>query len=209
MYRARMLAERGANRLFQDLCHRLHWDGRRGVLTLGLRSPHGTGDEEVRTRVGAWCWCPPASRTARSPSWPPAVRPGSGIRRGAAPPWPSTRRPARSGRLEQSGRLVRPADDAARAGLAAAADGDAGARAPGGALVRLLGAPRAKLLMLLSEPASTTELASRLGVTPGAVSQHLRVLSEAGLTARARHGRLVLYSRSALGGALVAGTESA
>lgn len=73
---------------------------------------------------------------------------------------------------------------------------------PAPALRRLLGEPRARLLLLLDEPASTTELARRLDVTPGAVSQHLRVLLEARLLNRARHGRMVLYARSALGDAL-------
>ncbi|MEV0096303.1 helix-turn-helix domain-containing protein [Streptomyces sp. NPDC050738] len=67
------------------------------------------------------------------------------------------------------------------------------------ALARLLGAPRARILLLLAEPASTTELAHRLGVTPGAVSQHLSVLYAAGLLARARAGRSVQYRRSELG----------
>ena len=73
---------------------------------------------------------------------------------------------------------------------------------PGPALARLLGAPRARVLLMLGEPVSTTELARRLGVTPGAVSQHLKVLSDAGLTSRARHGRSVLYARSPLGDSL-------
>ncbi|WP_228560690.1 ArsR/SmtB family transcription factor [Catenulispora pinisilvae] len=73
---------------------------------------------------------------------------------------------------------------------------------PGPALERLLGAPRARLLLMLGEPASTTELARLLGVTPGAVSQHLKVLLDAGLTSRARHGRSVLYGRSVLGDSL-------
>ncbi|MEV0977262.1 DUF5937 family protein [Streptomyces sp. NPDC049915] len=67
------------------------------------------------------------------------------------------------------------------------------------ALVRLLGRPRARLLLLLAEPASTTELAHRLGVTPGAVSQHLTVLYDAGLLTRTRTGRIVHYARTALG----------
>ncbi|MEU1507367.1 ArsR family transcriptional regulator [Kitasatospora sp. NPDC005748] len=67
------------------------------------------------------------------------------------------------------------------------------------ALELLLGAPKARLLALLAEPASTTELAYRLGVTPGAVSQHLAVLHRTGLVTRARHGRSVLYGRSPLG----------
>ncbi|GAA1087542.1 hypothetical protein GCM10009605_26830 [Nocardiopsis composta] len=36
-------------------------------------------------------------------------------------------------------------------------------------------------------------------MTPSAVSQHLRVLHAAGLVARARDGRHVLYRRSPLG----------
>ncbi|MER6033878.1 ArsR family transcriptional regulator [Streptomyces sp. NPDC001835] len=70
------------------------------------------------------------------------------------------------------------------------------------ALVRLLGRPRARLLSLLAEPASTTELAHRLEVTPGAVSQHLAVLYDAGLLSRARSGRTVRYRRTPLGDAL-------
>ncbi|WP_322888082.1 ArsR family transcriptional regulator, partial [Streptomyces solincola] len=71
------------------------------------------------------------------------------------------------------------------------------------ALASLLGAPRARLLALLEEPRPTVELARRLGVTPSAVSQHLRVLYGAGLVARARDGRLVLYRRSDLGDRLL------
>jgi DNA-binding transcriptional ArsR family regulator len=73
---------------------------------------------------------------------------------------------------------------------------------PGPALERLLGAPRARVLLMLGEPVSTTELARQLGVTAGAVSQHLKILSDAGLTSRARHGRSVLYARSPLGDSL-------
>ncbi|WP_405729889.1 helix-turn-helix domain-containing protein [Streptomyces sp. NBC_00028] len=72
----------------------------------------------------------------------------------------------------------------------------------GDALARLLGRPRARLLLLLAEPASTTELAHRLNVTPGAVSQHLTVLYDAGLLSRTREGRVVRYGRTALGNAL-------
>ncbi|MFG2945879.1 ArsR/SmtB family transcription factor [Streptomyces adustus] len=67
------------------------------------------------------------------------------------------------------------------------------------ALARLLGRPRARLLRLLAEPASTTELAHRLDVTPGAVSQHLAVLRDAGLLTGTRTGRVVRYSRTRLG----------
>jgi biotin operon repressor len=66
------------------------------------------------------------------------------------------------------------------------------------ALAGLLGAHRAGLLVQLATPASSTELAARLGVTPTAVNQHLRVLRAAGLLVSARHGRSVLYRRSEL-----------
>jgi DNA-binding transcriptional ArsR family regulator len=72
-----------------------------------------------------------------------------------------------------------------------------------GALVGLIGRARARLLTLLGEPASSTELAVRLGVTPTAVNQHLRAMRAAGLLSTARHGRSVLYLRSDLGDRLV------
>ncbi|MFF7453936.1 helix-turn-helix domain-containing protein [Kitasatospora sp. NPDC008115] len=69
----------------------------------------------------------------------------------------------------------------------------------------LIGPARARLLVLLAVPAGTTELAHRLGVTPGAVSRHLGALAAAGLLERTRHGRRVHYRRSGLGDALTAG----
>ena len=68
-----------------------------------------------------------------------------------------------------------------------------------GALADLLGATRAGLLDALHEPASSSELATRYGVSPSAVNQHLRVMHDAGLLTRARHGRSVLYRTSELG----------
>ena len=73
----------------------------------------------------------------------------------------------------------------------------------GGALDGLLGAGRARLLDLLESPASSTELAVRLGVTTSAVNQHLRAMRDTGLLTSARHGRSVLYLRSELGDRLV------
>jgi DNA-binding transcriptional ArsR family regulator len=55
------------------------------------------------------------------------------------------------------------------------------------------------LLAMLSEPASTISLASRLGVTPSAVSQHLHALAAADLVTPARVGRTVLYRQTAQG----------
>ncbi|WP_455583873.1 ArsR/SmtB family transcription factor [Kitasatospora cineracea] len=73
-------------------------------------------------------------------------------------------------------------------------------------LERLLGRPRARLLALLAEPATTTELAQRLGVTPPAVNQHLAVLTTAGLVDRTRYGRHVHYRHTPLGAALHTGS---
>ncbi|EME62567.1 ArsR family transcriptional regulator [Amycolatopsis decaplanina DSM 44594] len=72
-------------------------------------------------------------------------------------------------------------------------------RAPGSGTVRLLGRMRATLLAALSSPATTTDLARALGVTPSAVSQHLKILRDSGLVARERSGRSVLYLTTPLG----------
>lgn len=59
--------------------------------------------------------------------------------------------------------------------------------------VRLLGRRRAELLETLRSPATTTDLAEALHVSPSAVSQHLRVLRDSGLVTGQRSGRAVLY----------------
>ena len=73
-----------------------------------------------------------------------------------------------------------------------------------GGLNRLLGTNRAALLRLLGQPAGTTHLATRSGLPVGSVGNHLRVLLDAGVVARRRSGRHVLYWRTALGDALIA-----
>ncbi|MFI6484286.1 ArsR/SmtB family transcription factor [Nonomuraea sp. NPDC050663] len=45
-------------------------------------------------------------------------------------------------------------------------------------------------------------MARALGITPSAVSQHLRVLRESGLVTRERSGRSVLYMTTPLGASL-------
>lgn len=75
--------------------------------------------------------------------------------------------------------------------------------AAGEALTALIGRRKAALLGCLDRPTSTTDLADRLGITPGAVSQHLAVLYDTGLVTRARIGRTVLYARSDLGSRLL------
>ncbi|HWH00357.1 MAG TPA: helix-turn-helix domain-containing protein [Pilimelia sp.] len=71
------------------------------------------------------------------------------------------------------------------------------------ALARILGATRAQLLAVLRVPATTTELARRLGLSPAAVSQHLTALHAAGLVGRSQHGRNVLYLTTETGRALL------
>jgi hypothetical protein len=76
-------------------------------------------------------------------------------------------------------------------------------REPGRAASRLLGRPRARLLEALRSPATTSELAGSLGVTPSAVSQHLAVLRDSGLIVGERSGRRVLYVATDQGVALL------
>jgi DNA-binding transcriptional ArsR family regulator len=66
-------------------------------------------------------------------------------------------------------------------------------------LAGLMGETRARILTALDAPAATTELAQRLELTPGGVSQHLKVLANAGLVASRRERRVVLYARTGLG----------
>ncbi|HEU0238390.1 MAG TPA: DUF5937 family protein [Micromonosporaceae bacterium] len=67
---------------------------------------------------------------------------------------------------------------------------------PGAALCDLLGTTRAGILVALADPADTPTLARRLEVTPSAISQHLRVLRDAGLVRTARDGRSALHLRT-------------
>lgn len=69
-------------------------------------------------------------------------------------------------------------------------------------LAPLLGRTRAGLLLALAVPSSTSQLAALTGASLGATGDHLKVLLDAGLVARARVGRSVLYRRTPLGDAL-------
>jgi DNA-binding transcriptional ArsR family regulator len=166
VYRARMLAEGGADALFADLAHRLHW--RDGELSIHWERPLALPRDEVDVDGRGLVLVPTCFARGASTF----IDPGE---------TPVITYPAR-GRATMAENLHPPP--------------------PGPALARLLGGPRARLLLLLDEPSSTTELARRLGVTAGAVSQHLRVLHDARLLNRARHGRVVLYARNALGDSL-------
>ncbi|MEW2489140.1 helix-turn-helix domain-containing protein [Streptomyces sp. NPDC048411] len=68
--------------------------------------------------------------------------------------------------------------------------------APSAEMAQLLGPTRAGLLAELAQPASTAQLAVRHFLSPATVSYHLGVLHRAGLVARARSGRSVLYRRT-------------
>ncbi|BBJ37339.1 hypothetical protein SSPO_000570 [Streptomyces antimycoticus] len=71
-------------------------------------------------------------------------------------------------------------------------------------LTNLLGRGRASVLKALLSPTTTTGLASCIGLAPSTVSQHLSVLSAAGLVRRLRVGPRVLYELEESGAALLA-----
>jgi DNA-binding transcriptional ArsR family regulator len=71
------------------------------------------------------------------------------------------------------------------------------------ALDGLLGGRRARILVELGAPVSTSDLAARLQASAAGVSEHLGVLRRAGLVSAAREGRSVLYVRTEAGDALV------
>ena len=78
-------------------------------------------------------------------------------------------------------------------------------------LAILVGRGRAAVLRALSVPATTTGLASALGLAPSTISEHLAGLQAAGVVHRRRAGRRVLYGLEPAGTALVAllGDDSA
>ncbi|MFD0276937.1 helix-turn-helix domain-containing protein [Kitasatospora sp. NPDC127111] len=179
-YRGRMLSERGAEGLFADLDFRISWQA--GVLRLNDSNPavQALGrsvDVAGRGLVLIPTLFARGAQTDITQSGPPLIT------------YPARGRATMAEGLDgrRDGRL------------------DEAAGGPPAALAGLIGPPRARLLALLGTPASTTELAHRLGVTPGAVSRHLGALAAAGLLDRARHGRSVLYRRTALGDALARG----
>lgn len=73
------------------------------------------------------------------------------------------------------------------------------APAPPDALIRLLGSTRATILAALVNPASTTALAQRHGMSAAGVSRHVTAMRDAGLLAGTRHGHEVRYARTKLG----------
>lgn len=75
----------------------------------------------------------------------------------------------------------------------------AGAEPPTEPLVQLLGRNRARILVEAANPVSTTVLVATTGLSLAAVSDHLRILTDAGLLERRRSGRSVLYWQSDTG----------
>jgi DNA-binding transcriptional ArsR family regulator len=163
LYRARQMADGGAERLFADVDPTVRFTD--GVLRVDKRAQQ-TLDLEERGLLfvpSAFVW--PAVRVVTDPQWQPTIIYPA---RGVGTLWEPERTPAPD------------------------------------ALGALLGRVRAEVLAALDRPRSTTDLARALDVSPGGVSQHLRVLREAGLVHGHRVGRVVLYLRSAAGESLLA-----
>ena len=78
----------------------------------------------------------------------------------------------------------------------------------GGPLAALLGAGRAAVLEALAFPSSTSDVAEDVGVTAGAVSQHLGVLRASGLITSCRAGRRVVHSLTLMGEDLIRGCRA-
>lgn len=74
---------------------------------------------------------------------------------------------------------------------------------PDKALQIALGAGRARVLVALQSPAHTADLALRLNLTSGAISQHLQRLHQAGLVESNRSSHRVYYRLSSRGEKLV------
>jgi len=163
LYRARQMADGGAERLFADVDPTVRFTD--GVLRIDKRAQQ-TLDLEERGLLfvpSAFVW--PAVRVVTDPQWQPTIIYPA---RGVGTLWEPERTPAPD------------------------------------ALGALLGRVRGEVLAALDRPRSTTDLARALDVSPGGVSQHLRVLRDAGLVHGHRVGRVVLYLRSAAGESLLA-----
>jgi DNA-binding transcriptional ArsR family regulator len=93
-------------------------------------------------------------------------------------------------------------EDAWPYGLTYPARGVAAPQGGAGGLARLIGRTRTSILTELEVPATTTQLAARLGLSIGGTGDHIAALREAGLITGVRTGRSVLYHRTPLGDSL-------
>lgn len=78
-----------------------------------------------------------------------------------------------------------------------------------GALTQLLGRRRSAILTELAEPATTSALARRLGISASTASGHLKTLQRGGLLTAHRTGHQVHYQRTELGHTLAAAGQPA
>ncbi|WP_406335568.1 winged helix-turn-helix domain-containing protein [Streptomyces zaomyceticus] len=80
-----------------------------------------------------------------------------------------------------------------------------GARGGAGGLSAALGRTRTEVLLALTEPRTTTDLARRTGISNATASAHATALRAAGLITTTRTGRSVHHERTPLGALLLAG----
>jgi DNA-binding transcriptional ArsR family regulator len=73
----------------------------------------------------------------------------------------------------------------------------------GTSLANLIGPTRAAILETIQSGSSTTELARRVGVSAGSVSQHTAVMRDAGLILTARVGKAVIHTLTPTGVAVL------
>jgi DNA-binding transcriptional ArsR family regulator len=74
---------------------------------------------------------------------------------------------------------------------------------PAGHLAALLGRTRSAVLETIADGCGTVELARRLGISPGSVSQHTAVLRDSGLISTRRNGAGVIHTVTGLGAMLL------
>ncbi|WP_433334961.1 ArsR/SmtB family transcription factor [Spirillospora sp. CA-294931] len=75
-----------------------------------------------------------------------------------------------------------------------------------GALAKLLGPTRARVLATITVATSTATIQGRTGISASQVSRHTGVLAANGLVLQACHAGRIFYSRTPLGNSLVAST---
>ncbi|MEP6852075.1 MAG: DUF5937 family protein [bacterium] len=182
--RTEVLARAGTEGLLNSLHPAVRWTGSRLLVDKPYSETVQYEDDEVVLvpSVGgglrlAVQLCDPADATVAYPA-------------GWADPAPGAQRTRSSAVADRGG------DDTDRRG-------DVVAPETPGMAAALLGRGRGTVFAALTVPRTTTELHELLGLSASTVSQHLRVLTAAGLLERSRQGRLVHYRLSSAGRALL------